>query len=362
MRPEQSRHLKSMQFANFRYLPNLIGNRLHTLPLVILYITDGCNSRCAMCDIWKSPRRNMDMQLIAGLVESCQKLHTQMVLLSGGEAMQHPEWQKIAEYFRAAGIKVWLLTNGLFLRKQAADVMALINHVTVSLDAATPELYHQIRGVDSLPLVLEGMQAVSSAGVPLSTRTTLMRVNFRQIGQIVDVALANGAKRVSFLAVDTTNEFAFGPRFGQEQIIPLYNTDPSPFGGLTPDDLPEFAAVLDNLEATHAAHFADGRIAESPAKLRRLYNYFAAPHHIADFTPPRCNAPHISVVVNVDGRLQPCYFLPHGANLHKQQLEDVLNEAALVEMRTDYRQGKRHECERCVCPLYRGPRSLLKGF
>ncbi len=350
-----------MMIKHLRSLPNLISDHLRTLPLLVLYLTDGCNSKCAMCDIWKAPRRNMDMGLVERLAASSQKLGTQLVLLSGGEAMQHPEWPMIAQKFRAAGSKIWLLTNGLLLRKQAEDVMAHVDTLTVSLDAATPDLYEKIRGVDALNLILEGMQIISKAGIPISTRTTLMRTNYRQMPQIVDMALGAGARQVSFLAVDTVNPFAFGPRF--EDVIPL-NRPVNEFGGLMAEDLPEFGAILDEMEHTHAAHFADGRIAESPAKLRRLYDYFAEPLGLGEFEGPRCNAPHISAVVNWDGRLQPCYFLPSWGKLNADgvELEDALNDPAAVALRTAYRNGERAECARCVCPLYRGPRALMRGF
>lgn len=352
-----------MNITTIRSLRNLLSDHLRTLPLLVVYLTDGCNSKCAMCDIWKSPRRNIDLAMIEQLATSAQKLGTQMVLLSGGEAMQHPEWPRIAQIFRQAGLKVWLLTNGLLLRKQAADVIEHIDILTVSLDAATPDLYQKIRGVDGLDVILEGMKMISEGGIPTSTRTTLMQINYQQMPLIIDTALESGAQSVSFLGVDTVNPFAFGPRFEHDAEIPLQTPSPvDPFGGLQENDLPKFAAILDSLEETHAEHFADGRIAESPAKMRNLYNFFAAPYGKAEFQPPRCNAPHISTVVNVDGSLQPCYFLPTWGKLNDQPLEVALNSAEASALRQAYRQGERPECERCVCPLYRGPRALAKGF
>lgn len=347
-----------MKPQHIRYLPNLMGNRLRSLPLVVLYLTDGCNSRCAMCDIWRAPRRNMDMALVDRIVDDAKRLGTQLVLLSGGEAMQHPDWPTIANRFRAVGIKVWLLTNGLLLKKQAQAVIDHIDLLTVSLDAATPELYQHIRGVDALALLLEGIATISAAGIPTTTRTTVMRANFRQLVEIADVALENGASSVSFLAVDDSNPYAFGPRFDQDAGIPMVKPIDD-FGALQPEELPEFAALLEAFFVSHADHFADGRIEESPAKLRQLYNYFAAPHNRATFAPPRCNAPHISAVINVDGTLQPCYFLPpipHSTGL------DAINDPAMLTLRKAYQGGQRPECERCVCPLYRGPRALLNGF
>jgi MoaA/NifB/PqqE/SkfB family radical SAM enzyme len=353
-----------MKPGNIRLLPNLVRDHIQHLPLVVLYLTDGCNSRCAMCDIWKAPRANMSTEVVASIVTSIQPLGIEMVLLSGGEAMQHPKWPMIANQFKQAGVKVWLLTNGLLLKKQAEAVLASIDMVTVSLDAATPELYQRIRGVDALDVVLEGMQVIEAGGIPVTTRTTLMQINYSQMPQIVDVALAHGAQQVSFLTVDTTNPYAFGPRFSVNNTLPLMQAGQgqNPFGGLSQEELPEFQAVLASLFQTHAHHFSDGRIAESQAKLQTYFAYFAEPYGLGRFSPPRCNAPHLSLVVNVDGRLQPCYFLPHALALEGRPLHEVINAPSLVELRRTYRSAERAECARCVCPLYRGPRALLKGF
>jgi Fe-coproporphyrin III synthase len=152
------------------------------------------------------------------------------------------------------------LTNGLALKKQTEQVIANIDQVTVSLDAASPQTYHTIRGVDALSVVLDGIKAVA-CNVPVTTRTTVQRGNFREIPQVVDVAKNAGVSKVSFLAVDTSNQVAFGPRFTDEHHPPL--------PALTPHELPEFAAILADMEQSHAADFASGLIAESPARLRQ---------------------------------------------------------------------------------------------
>jgi MoaA/NifB/PqqE/SkfB family radical SAM enzyme len=344
-----------------RPLLNLTSDRLRALPLVVTYITDGCNSRCITCDIWKLPRRNMQMAVVERLASEFPGLGVRTVVLSGGEAMQHPDWPRIAQLYRAAGVKVILLTNGLALKKQADQVIENIDHLTVSLDGGTPETYRNIRGVDALPVILEGMRIIADGGVPISTRTTLQHSNFREMPLIVKVAKAAGAKQVSFLAVDTSNLVAFGPRFDEDgQPLAAIHMPPGP--ALTRNDLPEFAEVLDCLERDFAADFKSGQIAENPAKLRRLHRYFEAVNGLAEFEGPRCNAPHISTVIEVDGTIRPCYFLPETGKLGDRSLVEAINDDRAVEMRAAYRTGQRHECERCVCPLYRGPRALLRGM
>jgi MoaA/NifB/PqqE/SkfB family radical SAM enzyme len=347
--------------SDLRSLLNLTGDRLRALPMVIVYLTDGCNSRCVTCDIWKLPRRNMPMALAEKLAAEFRALGVRRVILTGGEATQHPEWPRIARLFQATGAKVELLTNGLLLNKQAQAVIENVDQLVVSLDGGTPETYKAIRGVDGFDVILAGMRKCADAGIPITTRTTVQRGNYHELPQIVDAARHVGVRKVSFLAVDVSSTQAFGPRFpdNPEVVALLPHAPDAP--ALSASDLPEFASVLDHLERAYAADFTSGLIAENPAKLRRLYDYFAALNGEGAFPPPRCNAPHLSAVVEVDGSLRPCFFLPRVGQLGDGTLLEALNAAQAIEMRTAYRTGQRSECARCVCSLYQGPRTLVRN-
>ncbi|MEL6403235.1 MAG: radical SAM protein [Chloroflexota bacterium] len=335
-------------------LLNLASDSLHSLPLLILYLTDGCNSRCVSCDIWQNPRRNMPISLVDSLLETVPELGIRYVLLSGGEAMQHPEWDTIAKKFRAAGVHVMLLTNGLLLRKQIDRVCNAVDEVIVSLDGGAAETYEAIRGVDAFQLLLEGMQQVVAAGIPVTTRTTVQAENYHEMPLIVDVALANGASTVSFLPVDVSNPEAFGDR---DLMINKNTVSP-----LAVQDTTALANIIDKMTVTHADAFSSGRIAESPDKLHRiLTTYFRALQGESAFEPPPCNAPHFSTVVEVDGRVRPCYFLPTYGRLRPdgERLPQAINWDAARDLRRAYRAGERAECKRCVCPLYKSPRQML---
>ena len=349
-----------------KHVQNLFGDHLRTLPLVVLYLTDGCNSRCVTCDIWRNPRRNLRMEIVEQVAAEVAPLGVRWVILSGGEAMQHPQWPQMAARLREAGTRVFLLTNGLLVRKQLADVVANVDESIVSLDGGTAATYNAIRGVDAFDLVLDGMRAASAAGVRVTTRTTVQRANFHELPQIVDAAKDAGARSISFLPVDVSNPFAFGPRF-EGATLPLVATlgpdapadHGPPAAALSSDDIAAFERVLIDMETRFAADFASRRIAESPDKLRQLPAYFRAVLGQGDFPRVRCNAPHTSAVIEVDGRLRPCYFLPSWGRLNGRALADAVNDAPALALRHAYRHGERDECARCVCPLYKGPRALL---
>jgi len=309
-----------------------------------------------MCDIWHNARRNMKMEVVDDLVSQVDSLNMRWVLLSGGEAMQHPQWDEIARRFRNAGVRTMLLTNGLLVKKQIERFTDCVDELIFSLDGGTAETYDSIRGVDAFDLVLEGMRLAKDRGLHVTTRTTVQRENFREIPQIIQAALSSGADSVSFLAVDVSNPFAFGERF--TDAIPLTDTTQA----LNRDEVDELEQIIDQLEIDFVDEFAQGKIAESPDKLRRiLVTYFRALLGDESFPRPRCNAPHFSTVIEVDGTLRPCYFLPaYGALRDGAKLDKIINNEDAQNLRSAYANGEREECARCVCPLYKGPRSLLR--
>ena len=318
---------------------------LQRLPLVTLYLTERCNSRCVTCDYWRNGRVDMTVERLQGLLPGLQRLQTRVALLSGGEPLLNPAWAEMAQLLRDNGQKVWLLTSGLALAKHAHSVAQLFDAVTVSLDGTNGATYAAIRGLDAFEKVLEGIRRASDAGASVGVRVTLQRANYRELPLFVDVARQAGAHHVSFLAVDVGNPHAFG------RI-----DDAPPDVALRADDLPEFERLVGVLERDHANDFQSGFIAESPQKLRRLAQYFAGVIGKAEFPPVRCNAPEFSAVVGVSGRVQPCFFIPGPpADPVHPDLETVLNTHSMSGLRADIREQRRPECARCVCSMYRSP-------
>lgn len=313
------------------------------LPLVTLYLSDRCNSRCVTCDYWRHGRSDVTLESITRMLPEFEKLGTRTALISGGEPLLNPEWPAIAEALRARGIDLWLLTSGLSLAKHASRVAPLFQTITVSLDGTCAETYAAIRGLDAFEKVCEGVRAAVAAGASVGLRVTLQRANFRELPRFVLLARELGARQVSFLAVDVSNPHAFARL--EEFSHGL---------ALRAEDLPVLDDLLERLEREHADDFRRRFIAESPLKLRGLRAYFAALLQRGKFPPVRCNAPEFSAVVGVDGRVAPCFFIPGPAlGSSVTGLAAALESQPMVELRRAIRTGERRECERCVCSMWR---------
>ena len=319
---------------------------LDSLPLLTLYLSERCNSRCVTCDYWRHGTKDASLESVRALLPDLTGLRTRTVLLSGGEPLMNPEWPEIAALLKGRGLGLWLLTSGLSLAKDARQAVGLFQSITVSLDGTCPETYAAIRGLDAFDKVCEGIQAVAALGVRPSLRVTLQRANFRELLRFVSLARELGASQVSFLAVDVSNPHAFARR---EDVSPH---DLALWG----DDIPLLDELLAALEDEHAADFRTGFIAESPQKLRHIRDYFAALCGQRELPPVRCNAPEFSAVVNVDGRVAPCFFIPAPTGAPRAPyLEDALASEPMRALRNSIRAGQRSECAKCVCSMWRDP-------
>ena len=325
--------------------PMRVDPPLHHLPLVTLYLSERCNSRCVTCDYWRHGRADMNLEAVRGLLPAMTRLRTSTVLISGGEALVNPEWEPIAQLLAEQGLKLLLLTSGLSLAKHARRAARLFDTITVSLDGTDRDTYAAIRGLDAFDTVCEGMSAAAAAGARVTARVTLQRANYRQLPAFVELARQVGAQQVSFLAVDVASPHAFGRTDDFASDV-----------ALRPEDLPVLERSLGRLESECAEDFRSEFIAESPGKLRRIHQYFAAMLGRGAYPAVRCNAPEFSAVVDAKGHVSPCFFIPGPAEgTVRGDLAGALNAQSMSALRADIRAGKRPECARCVCSMWRDP-------
>ena len=317
-------------------------NRTFVLPLLIFYPTSRCNSRCVSCDWWKaSGDGDLSLPEIAELVDELPSLRTEIVLFSGGEPLLRPEVFDAARMFLASGIKLHLHTSGVLLERCAADVARCFSRVIVSLDSTTELGYHAVRGVMALTTVERGVARLRqlAPGVPVTARTTLHRLNFRELPQLIAHAHAMALDGISFLSADMSST-----AFGREHPI-----DSSTLA-LGRTEVAEFAEIVEEVIAHHADDFHSGFVAESPDKLRRLPRYYAALAGLGAFPRSPCNAPYMSVVVEANGSVRPCFFHKPVGNLRDLPLTTIV-ERNLPAFRQTLDMDRDPVCTRCVCSM-----------
>jgi MoaA/NifB/PqqE/SkfB family radical SAM enzyme len=322
-----------------------VTNRTFVLPLVIFYPTSRCNSRCVSCDWWKcSGAGDLSLEEIEEVADALPALGTRLVLFSGGEPLLRPEVFEAARMFRANGTRLHLLTSGVLLERCAGEVARHFSRVIVSLDATTEALYRAVRGVAALTTVEKGVARLRQLApdVPVTARATLHRFNFRELPRLIDHARAMALDGISFLPADVSSG-AFGRERAPGEIRLA----------LDEAEVEEFEALVEETIAARVDDFESGFIAESPAKLRRLPQYYAALAGDGPFPPVACNAPYMSVVVEADGSVRPCFFHDPVGNVRYAPLGAIVARN-LPAFRRALDVASNPVCVRCVCSMKTG--------
>jgi MoaA/NifB/PqqE/SkfB family radical SAM enzyme len=318
------------------------------LPLVVFYPTSRCNSRCVSCDWWKhAGDDDLTVDQIDVVASALPALRTRLVAFSGGEPLLRPEVFEAAQRFRARGLQLHLLTSGVLLERFADRVAEHFTRVVVSLDAASEPEYREIRGIAALGTVDNGVARLRRLAphVPITARATIHRLNFRRLPRLIEHAKAKGFDGISFVAADVSST-----AFGRER--------PPDVHGLLLDrsEVEELEAVVERTIAVYRDDFESGFIGDSPQKLRRLSQHYAALNGDGAFPPVSCNAPWMSVVIEANGSVRPCFFHESIGNVRDTPLASIVADH-LRAFRRSLTVEDNPVCNRCVCSLKAGWRS-----
>ncbi|TWB39560.1 radical SAM protein [Nitrospirillum pindoramense] len=324
------------------------GRRLSRVPVVTLMPHSRCNCRCVMCDIWKANRNgsSLDPATVDRLVADLQSLGVRWVVLSGGEALLHPNLWALCAALKTLPLKITLLSSGLLLERHAAAIVTWCDEVIVSLDG--PEATHnRIRGIkDAYASLAAGVDALRQqrASYPVAGRCVVQRGNFLDLPATVDAAKALGLDSISFLGADLSSTAFNRPQGWEGPRVEDV--------GLDADQCDALDAILGALAANHAGDFASRFIQESPARLSRIVAHYRAALGLAPPPPVRCNAPWISTVVEANGTVRPCFFHePIGTLGSDGTLPEILNGPAARAFRAGLDMHSDPTCRRCVCSL-----------
>ena len=314
-----------------------------------------CNCRCVMCDIWKGNNnvKQLEESDIAKMLDSFRKLNTKEVVMSGGEALMHPNFFKLCEIIKSRRIKITLLSTGLLLKRYASDILAKADEVIVSLDGSR-EVHDRIRNIpNAFEKLKEGVQELKKLrpNFRVTARCVIQKENFKDFPNIIEAAKEIGLDQISFLTADVTTNAFNRPDLWDDQRAGEVK--------LSREELPKFKEIIESLISTHSDDFKTKFIAESPDRIRRFYPYYSAYYNQSNFPVVRCNAPWVSAVIEADGSVRPCFFHEVIGDIRESTLEEIINSDNSITFRKNLDVATNPICEKCVCSLNLSPFAKL---
>ena len=326
-------------------------SRITALPIVILMPHSACNCRCVMCDIWKGNHhlKQLTKDDITGLISSLKKFGTRQALMSGGEALLNTNFFRFCEILSKENIKVTLLSTGLTIKKNAAQLVKWVNDIIVSIDG-DEQTHDAIRNIPgAFNKLREGILEIRAIepAYKITARTVVHRLNYKIWPAIIDSAKEIGLNQISFLPADVSSH-----AFNREM---LWDENRQHEILLSAEDLSELKNVIQKLIPDYRTEFENHFIAESPEKIFKIYEYYAAFYGLNSFPYKKCNAPWVSTVIEADGTVRPCFFHKPIGNIRLESLDKILNSEKAIEFRKHLDINKNETCMKCVCYLQLAP-------
>ena len=306
-----------------------------------------------MCDIWKDNRnlKQLSEGDVEGLQSTLKKFGTQQVVMSGGEALLNERFFDLCEMLKKQNIRITVLSTGLALERNAAQLVLHTDDIIVSIDGPAP-LHDSIRNIPgAFEKLKSGIKQIRNIDpmFRITGRCVIHHLNFRSWHEIIDAAAEIELDQVSFLPADVSST-AFNratPWDDTRQQEILIHTR----------DLPELKSMIEYLFKHYDEAFGEGFIAESPQKLMKIYQHYSAANGLNPYPYKKCNAPWVSAVIEADGSVRPCFFHETIGNIRDHSLETILNSEMAIAWRKNLNMDTNQTCIKCVCSLNLPPRA-----
>jgi len=163
--------------------------------VVVWEITRACNGRCVHCGSLAGRPRAQELSTREALdvIDELAALGCQTVTFSGGEPLLRPDWAELGRRVRAQGLRLELMSNGLLIEAQLAEILAA-DLASVSLSVDGPARAHdRLRGAAGhLEQVLGAARALAARGMRVGAVTQVGRANMGMLAETHDLIRENG--------------------------------------------------------------------------------------------------------------------------------------------------------------------------
>jgi SynChlorMet cassette radical SAM/SPASM protein ScmF len=194
------------------------------LTALYLYISGSCNLTCRHC--WISPTQQTGLnggkhirkEYVNKAIHEAKPLGLQMVKLTGGEPMLHPQFRELVDLAGDEGLATQIESNGTLIDEDLAKFMQQREHISfisVSLDGADEKTHDSLRGVrGSFKRAITGIRNLVEQGFQPQLICTLHQGNVSQMGEVIKLAADLGCGSLKFTHVQQVGR---GERFADER-------------------------------------------------------------------------------------------------------------------------------------------------
>ncbi len=198
------------------YLKLLSGEAVYP-KMGVVYPTYGCKLNCLGCDysrINRTDEATLDYPVYERFIRAFARHGGLAVDFSGGgEPTDHPEFKKMLKLAHSLGLRIGVLTNGLWLDDGITETLAeTASYVRFSLDCATAEMFKKTKrprnsyGFDQVISNIERLKQAArktsrSRRVEVSMKFLVNRINKGEALKFLKLGEQLGVDRVVYKAL-----------------------------------------------------------------------------------------------------------------------------------------------------------------
>lgn len=157
---------------------------------VLFIVGKKCNSRCIMCDIWKTKEKEENYGQIKKIIDGIHSLGVKNITFTGGEPFLRKDIFKIISYASKKGLNTTIVTNGTLLNKNLIKqiLKSGLNNIYFSIDG-TKIIHNRIRGKEGMfekaISNMKNLLEVKNKKLMVSVISVLMNQNLEDILDLI---------------------------------------------------------------------------------------------------------------------------------------------------------------------------------
>ncbi len=323
-----------------------VPQRLPTPFLIVWNFTNMCNLRCRHCyQRAEKPLPNeLSLEEKLRIVRELDEAGVAALAFSGGEPTIHPHFLRVLSEASRRGLYTSVATNGWTLAdpNYARKLKkAGLRYVEVSIDSADPRKHDKFRGLEgSWRRAVEGLKTAVKMGFSTGMATTVTRLNFSEIDELLDLAEEIGVQRViffNFIPVGRGRDIAnldLDPIEREKLLRKLYHENQKRKIDIF-STAPQFGRVSFQLSGGRdvaATHF----YLKGDPVISTLAEFIGG-----------CGAGRIYAAIQPDGVVTPCVFMPIPVgDLRKERFREIWENSPLLK-RLRERDRFKENCGKC---------------
>ena len=195
--------------------------------IVHLHPTRLCNLACLHCYSASGPQHKTALDL-APLTRALPLLRAEgynLVSLSGGEPLTYPHLLPLIDQAHESGLRVTMISNGLFPAKRLDEAAARLDAIAISFDGPAATHNHFRGRADAFERASMAVARLADRGRPVSAAISLTREAIPDLPELADHLLSLGASALQVRPValaGRAQSMPNAPRYSPTDLARLY--------------------------------------------------------------------------------------------------------------------------------------------